>query len=68
MVGLLFSIPHSTGVNALNSALENWKEKQIPNSDLLNMAEFVLGNNYFEFFEKISFESLLADFRNNYWY
>ena len=51
MVGLLFSIPHSTGVNALNSALENWKEKQIPNSDLLNMTEFVLDNNYFEFFE-----------------
>ena len=45
--------PHSAGLNALKFALENRNEKQILISDLFKMAEFVVSNNYFEFFDKV---------------
>ena len=52
MVGLYPSILHSAGVNSLKKALENRVYKQILTSELIEMAEFVLCNNYFEFFLK----------------
>ena len=53
VVGLYPSIPHSAGLNSLKRAFEKRINKQIPTSDLVKMAEFVLTNNYFEFSEKI---------------
>ena len=53
VMGLYLSIPHSLGLSAPKSDLENRKEKQIPTSHLLKMAEFVQGNNYFEFLDKV---------------
>ena len=53
VVGLYPSIPHSAGLNSLKRALEKRVNKQIPTSDLVKMAEFVLTNNYFEFSEKV---------------
>ena len=46
-------VDHSAGLSALKSALENQKEKQIPTTGLHKMTEFVLGNNYFEFFDEV---------------
>ena len=48
VVGLCPSIPHSAGLNSLKKALENRVNKQIPTSDLVKMAKFVLSNNYVE--------------------
>ena len=53
VVGLYPSIPHEAGLEALYEKLEERVEKKIPSSDLLNMAEFVLKNNYFEFDSKV---------------
>ena len=53
VVGLHPSIPHSAGLNSLKKALENRVNKQIPTSDLVKMAKFVLSNNYFEFSENV---------------
>ena len=53
MVGLYPSIPHSAGLNSLKKAFENRVNKQIPKSDLVKMARFVLSNNYFEFSKKV---------------
>ena len=49
VVGLYPSIPHEAGLEALYEKLEERVEKKIPSSDIVNMAEFVLKNNYFEF-------------------
>ena len=49
VVGLYLSIPHELGLEALKKALDNREVKPIPTKDLVNMAEFVLKNNYFEF-------------------
>ena len=49
VVGLYPSIPHELGLEALKKALDNQEVKPIPTKDLVNMAEFVLKNNYFEF-------------------
>ena len=53
MVGLYPSIPYSADLSALKPARENRKEKQIRTSNLCKMTEFVLGNNYFQFFDKV---------------
>ena len=53
VVGLYPSIPHSADLNSLKKALEKQVNEQIPTSDLVKMAEFVLSNNYFEFSEKV---------------
>ena len=42
VVGLYPIIPHSGGLSALTSTLENWMGMQIPTSDLVKMAEFAL--------------------------
>ena len=53
VVGLYPSISHGAGLEALNEKLEERVENKIPSSDLVNMAEFVLKNNYFEFDSKV---------------
>ena len=54
MVELYPSITNTAGLNSLKKpSLENGINKQIPTSDLVKMAEFVLSNNYFEFSEKV---------------
>ena len=52
-VGLYLSILQEAGLEALYEKLEESVEKKITSSDLVNMAEFVLKNNYFEFDSKI---------------
>ena len=53
VVGLYPSIPHEAGLNALYEKLEQRSDKKISSTDLVNMAEFVLKNNYFEFDTKV---------------
>ena len=48
-VGLYPSIPHVAGLNALHEKLEERNDKRFPTADLVNIADFVLKNNYFEF-------------------
>ena len=53
VVGLYPSIPHEADLEALYEKLEERAEKKIPSLDLVNVAEFVLKNNYFEFDSKV---------------
>ena len=48
-VGFFPSIPHKAGLKTLKIALNKRKQKHIPTEKLINMAEFVLKNNFFEF-------------------
>ena len=52
-VGLYPSIPHQDGLDALSIKLEQREDKKISTEDLLEMAQFVLKNNYFEFNSKV---------------
>ena len=58
VVFLYPSIPHETGLQALEEALENRNHKQISTDKLVKMAQFVLKNNFYEFnndaFQQIS--------------
>ena len=49
VVRLYPSIPHVDGLQALFKALEKRENKSVPSRDLVQMAEFVLKNNFFEF-------------------
>ena len=50
---VLYSIiPHEADFRALKEALDNIKGKTIPTEKLVEMANFVFGNNYFELREK----------------
>ena len=49
LVGLYPSIPRKARLKALKSALDEIKQKRIPTEKLINFAEFVLQNNFFEF-------------------
>ena len=49
VVGLYPSILHQHGLIAHKEALENRSVKKIPTENLIQMAEFVLKNNLFEF-------------------
>ena len=51
-MGLYRSIPHNSGLQA-NEKLEERADKKIPSTDLVEMAEFILKNNFFEFETKI---------------
>jgi len=51
VVGLYPSIPHIDGLEALRVKLNTREEQKVPTVDLVNMAEFVLKNNVFEFGE-----------------
>ena len=53
VVGLYPSISHNVGLRALKEALDNREQKKIPAEDLLQMAEIVLKNNFFEFNNQI---------------
>ena len=47
VAGLYPSISHKVGLKALKNALEKREQKHIPTEKLINMAEFVLKNNFF---------------------
>ena len=53
VVGLYPSIPHQDILDALSIKLEQREVKKIPTEDLLEMEQFVLKNNYFEFNSKV---------------
>ena len=53
VLGLYPSIPHADGLEALSAKLEEREDKIIATEDLLQMARFVLKNNFFEFDSKI---------------
>ena len=53
VVGLYPSIPHNDGLQALYGKLEEKADKKIPLTDLVEMAEFILKNNFFESETKI---------------
>ena len=53
VVGLYPSIPYDAGLKALYEKLEERTEKKIPSVNLVEMADFVLKNNFFEFDTKI---------------
>ena len=49
IVGLYPSITHDVGLKALKQTLDKRKQKKSATADLLNMAEFVLKSNFFDF-------------------
>ena len=49
VVALYSSIPHDASLKTLHEKLEERNDKSVPTADLVNMADFVLKNNYFEF-------------------
>ena len=53
VVSLYSGIPHADGLEALSAKLEEREDKSIATEDLLQMARFVLKNNFFEFDSKI---------------
>ena len=48
LVGLQPSIPHDAGEKPLHERFEERNYKIVPTADLVDMANFVLKNNYFE--------------------
>ena len=52
-VGLYPSILHDSGLKALNKKLEERSDEKLLSADLVDMAEFVLNNNFFEFETKV---------------
>ena len=53
VVGLYPIIHHYAGLQALFEKLEERTDKKIPSTDLFEMTEFILKNNFFEFETKI---------------
>lgn len=49
-MGLYQSIPHEAGLKTLYDKLKKKVVMKIPSSDLVNVTEYVLKNNYFKFF------------------
>ena len=47
------SIPHDVELKALREVLDKREQKKIPTEELVQMAEFVLKNNFFEFNSQI---------------
>ena len=52
VVGLYPNIPNDEGLEALFNALEEREEKSISSRSLVELAELVLKNNFFEFYKK----------------
>ena len=52
IVGLYPNIPHSEALNSLRRFLELRNNKQISSDTLIELAEIVLKNNFFEFDQK----------------
>lgn len=48
------SIPHDTGLQAVYEKSEGKTNKKNLSSDLVEMAEYILKNNFFEFHSKVS--------------
>ena len=53
MVGLYPNIPHKYGLNALKKALQGRENPSVSTSTILELAELVLKNNYFEYNQQI---------------
>ena len=53
VVGWYSSILYDVGLKALYQKLEKRSDKKAPSADLVDMAEFVLNNNFFEFDLKV---------------
>ena len=53
VVGLYPSIPRNVELRALKEALDKQEQKKIPTEDLVQMADFVLKNDFFEFNNQI---------------
>jgi len=53
VVALYPSIPHHEGLSSLREALDKRVDKKIPTDTLMEMSEFVLKNNFFEFDQKV---------------
>ena len=53
VVGLYSSIPFKVGLRALKETLDKQEQKKIPTEDFVQMTEFVLKNNFFEFNNQI---------------
>ena len=49
VVGLYPSIPHKAGLETLRRRLNERETSEIPTDDIVQVAEFVLKNNFFEF-------------------
>ena len=49
VVGLYPSIPHKAGLEALRRRLNKRETSEISTDDIVEMAEFALKNNFFEF-------------------
>ena len=54
MVGIYPSTPHNEGISALKQKLEEQPSLRTPTNDLVELAEFVLKNNLFEFNDKVN--------------
>ena len=53
VVGLYPSIPHNAGLDGLKDTFDCSQNKKIPTDMLVQMEEFVLSNNYFNFRQKV---------------
>ena len=53
VIGLYASIPHNAVMEALKEALDCRQNKKIPTDMLVQIAEFVITNNYLEFGQKV---------------
>ena len=53
VVGLYPSIPHNVGLKALYEKLEERSDEKVPSTNLVDMVEFALKNNFFEFDSKV---------------
>ena len=53
VVGLYPRIPHDVGLKALYEKLQERSDKKVSSADLVDIAEFVLKSNFFEFDSKI---------------
>ena len=62
VVGLYPSIPRDAGLQVLYEKSEERTDKKIPYTDLVEMTEFILKNNFFEFKTNHS-----ANFWNSHW-
>ena len=53
VVGLYPSIPHNVGLKALYEKLEERSDEKVSSTNLVDMVEFALKNNFFEFDSKV---------------
>lgn len=51
--GFYLIITHNVGLNDLSEVLDEREQTKIPTQELVQMAEFVLKNNFFKFSDKV---------------